>query len=106
MDKIQLNHTFSPLYKMNYSCGNVNIWVKRDDLLDFAFGGNKVRLFEYIATMLQGKKVKRIVTYGSQYSNFLRVAAAVCSQLNIQCDLIILDELSNNLSKGGVVMED
>ncbi len=91
-EKYKLVNSITPLYKMNYRCGKTNIWIKRDDLLDFAFGGNKVRLFEYIIPLILKNKAERVVTYGSRHSNFIRVASTVCSLLNIECDLIILDD--------------
>lgn len=99
MEKIRLINTETPLYKMQYTCGDTTIWIKRDDLLEFAFGGNKVRLYEYISAVIQNKSVERVVTYGSEYSNYLRVTAAVCARLGIECDLIVLKE--DNCIEGG-----
>ena len=31
------------------SLGNLDLWIKRDDLTGFGFGGNKVRSLEYLA---------------------------------------------------------
>jgi len=96
---------------MNYRCGNTNIWIKRDDTLDFAFGGNKVRIYEYLAGVILNSGSSKVVTYGSVFSNYLRVTAAVCANLNVSCDLIVLDEhdnvteqkmdISNQKSRGG-----
>jgi len=80
---------------MNYRCGNTNIWIKRDDTLDFAFGGNKVRIYEYLAGVILNSGSSKVVTYGSVFSNYLRVTAAVCANLNVSCDLIVLDEHDN-----------
>ena len=49
MGKIKLINCITNCQKLNYSIGNATIYMKRDDLIDFGFGGNKVRLFEYIA---------------------------------------------------------
>lgn len=100
--KIKLINTVSPIHKMNYSCGETAIWMKRDDLIEFAFGGNKVRLFEYIAYKIKKSNVDRIVTYGSSYSNYLRVAATVSAMLNVECDLIILDHSGPSREGGNV----
>ena len=32
------------IYLMNYDDGNNKFYIKRDDLIPFSFGGNKVRL--------------------------------------------------------------
>lgn len=93
MNKISLFNNITNIYKLNYSSAcNVDIYIKRDDLLDFAFGGNKVRLYEYIAHVAKIKNVSKIVTYGAPYSNHIRVTAATCNKLGISCDLIILSE--------------
>lgn len=47
-EKILLHHNITSLQKLNYKGAAESIWMKRDDTLDFAFGGNKVRLYEYI----------------------------------------------------------
>ncbi len=92
MKKVKLFHNDSALHRLNYRINDTTIFMKRDDVLDFAMGGNKVRLYEYIAGKIEEANVERVVTFGSKYSNFLRVTAAVCSKLNIPCDLIVLDD--------------
>lgn len=99
--KIELFHNESSLYKMNLKIGNTNVYMKRDDILDFAFGGNKVRLYEYIAFMIKEKKSKKVITFGSVYSNHIRVTAAVASILGIECDLIILKETNEDTTCEG-----
>ena len=101
MNKYKLVNNSTPLHKLNFEFNHSKIWMKRDDLIDFAFGGNKVRLYEYIANLILEKSVNKVVTYGSKFSNYLRVTAAVCSYLNIECDLIILDESNNYFDGGG-----
>ena len=64
------------------------IYIKRDDLLPFSFGGNKVRIaLEFIADMKnQGKDC--IVGYGNSRSNLSRALANLCYQLEIPCHII------------------
>lgn len=100
MNKIKLFNNITSLSKLNYKIGDCNIWMKRDDNIDFAFGGNKVRLYEYIAQYIIDNHVDRVLTYGSPLSNYLRVTACVCSKLGIKCDLIILDD-ENSYNTGG-----
>lgn len=67
---------------------NNNIYVKRDDLLPFSFGGNKVRIaLEFIDDMKkQGKDC--IVGYGNARSNLSRALANLCFQFKIPCHII------------------
>ena len=65
-----------------------SIYVKRDDLLPFSFGGNKVRIAsEFINDMKkQGKDC--IVGYGNARSNLSRALANLCYQFKIPCHII------------------
>lgn len=92
MDKISLFSNKPNTQLLNYKIGDTSVYMKRDDLLDFAFGGNKVRLFEYIAADVAKKGAKKIITFGSIHSNHIRVAAAIACRMGIACDLIILYE--------------
>ena len=67
---------------------NNSIYVKRDDLLPFSFGGNKVRIaLEFINDMKkQGKNC--IVGYGNARSNLSRALANLCYQFKIPCHII------------------
>jgi D-cysteine desulfhydrase len=74
--------------------------VKRDDLIDFAFGGNKVRMAEYIGAVAQERQCTKIITFGSVHSNHVRVMGCLCNYLGIDCDLIILRD-SEEATIGG-----
>lgn len=90
IEKISLFDGNSDLVKLNYKIKDINIYMKRDDLIPYAFGGNKVRLFEYIAKCIIDSGCRVVLTYGSVYSNFLRVVAVVCEKLGLECHLICL----------------
>ena len=65
-----------------------NIYVKRDDLIPFSFGGNKVRIaLEFINDMKrQGKDC--IVGYGNARSNLSRALSNLCYRFQIPCYII------------------
>lgn len=65
-----------------------SIYIKRDDLFPFSFGGNKVRIaLEFINDMKkQGKDC--IVGYGNARSNLSRALANLCYQFKIPCHII------------------
>lgn len=59
------------------------IYVKRDDLLPLALGGNKVRIaYEFIADMEQ-RGCDALVMYGDAQSNLCRVLANLCHMQRI-----------------------
>lgn len=69
-------------------CENNELYVKRDDLLPFSFGGNKIRIaLEFINDMYyQGKNC--IIGYGNARSNMSRALANICYKYNIPCYII------------------
>lgn len=66
-----------------------DVYIKRDDLTDLAFGGNKVRKLEYFLADAIEKDADCIVTYGSVQSNHCRITAAAASQYGLKTVLIL-----------------
>lgn len=67
---------------------NNNIYMKRDDLISFSFGGNKARKAKYFLKEILGNEYKTVVTYGSKFSNHCRVVANICKQNSLKCIII------------------
>lgn len=65
------------------------LFVKRDDALPFAFGGNKVRKMRFIAARAQGCGADTLITTGGVQSNHARVTAAAAAKLGMKCILIV-----------------
>lgn len=89
-EKINLFNFQTPLQQMNLRINNKNLFMKRDDLINFYFGGNKVRKYEYILREILEKKIEKIITFGSIHSNHVGITAAVAAHFNLECDIIIL----------------
>lgn len=88
--KIHLIHQETCIQKLRKAYYGTNVYVKRDDLIDFGFGGNKVRMAEYIGAVARDRNCTKIITFGSVHSNHVRVMGCLCNYLDIDCDLIIL----------------
>lgn len=86
-----MEYKFTPIQKIS-SINNNNLYIKREDLIDIAFGGNKARKIGYFAKDITEKKCDYIVTYGSSQSNHCRVTAAIAAKLGIKCLLILADD--------------
>lgn len=72
--------------------GRNNIYIKRDDLLPFSFGGNKARkAFDFLEDLTK-KKANFIVTYGSSSSNHCRIIANVAKSIGLPCLIITPEE--------------
>lgn len=92
--KIDLTIKPTPIQKLKsfsdeYGC---NIYVKRDDLLGIAFGGNKARKLEYILADAKKKEAKLIVTSGSLQTNHGLLTALGSARLGMRCLLFLLIE--------------
>lgn len=82
----KLNSYITPITHL--PCKNNGLYVKRDDLLPFSFGGNKVRIaLEFINDMYD-KGMDSIIGYGNARSNLSRALANLCCQFSIPCHII------------------
>ncbi len=71
--------------KLEKNANNIELWVKRDDLISFGFGGNKVRTLEFIAADALNRRAKTLITGAGVQSNHVRATAAVAAYLNLEC---------------------
>ncbi len=65
------------------------LWIKRDDLTDIAFGGNKERKAEFVIADAIQKDADVIITTGAVQSNHARVTAAVAKKLGLKAVLVL-----------------
>lgn len=89
--RVRFAQTPTPLELMpNLSnlLGGPDIYVKRDDLTGFAFGGNKVRQLEYYFGDIVEKGADTVITTGATQSNHARVTAAMASKLGLKCEVM------------------
>lgn len=76
----------SPIQTIFYK--NEKIYVKRDDLLDESFSGNKARKFYYFLQM-DFSKIKKIVSFGSAQANSLYSLSVLAKIKNVKLDFYI-----------------
>lgn len=76
----------TPIVKINDE--ENNIYIKRDDLLPFSFGGNKVRISEEFFLDMLSKKKNCIIGYGNARSNLSRAIANMAYAKGIPCHII------------------
>ncbi len=72
--------------------GNAKIYIKRDDLIGFSFGGNKVRIAAEIFEEIKKGGYNAVVSYGSYASNLNRVIAHMASYYGIKCYIVCKQE--------------
>jgi D-cysteine desulfhydrase family pyridoxal phosphate-dependent enzyme len=69
--------------------GGPRIYVKRDDAIGFAFGGNKVRKMALVAADALAHDADTLITTGGVQSNHARVTAAAAAKLGLRCVLVV-----------------
>ena len=78
----------TPTHRLEWPDCRNNIYIKREDLLPFSFGGNKVRIaLEFFRDMKQKSK-DCIIGYGSSRSNLVRAVANMASVYGTRCIII------------------
>lgn len=73
-----------------------HIWIKREDLLPFSFGGNKARKAQLFFREIEKGEYNCVVTYGSGSSNHSRVVANECCRRKMSCNIICPEEASDS----------
>lgn len=68
------------------------LYIKRDDLLPFSMGGNKVRIAEAFFGDMRQKGCDVMVIYGSRHSNLCRVLSNLCCSRGVDCVMICSHE--------------
>jgi D-cysteine desulfhydrase len=66
--------------------------IKRDDLLGFAMGGNKVRKMQAVAAEARAQRADVLITCGGVQSNHARVTAATGAVLGMRVVLVVNGE--------------
>lgn len=98
MNKLELfEHPLTPTPIIKLSghydgeLGN-EIYVKREDMIPFSFGGNKARKAAYFYREMQDEQPDIIMTYGSNSSNHCRIIANLAAALGLPCHIISAGE--------------
>jgi D-cysteine desulfhydrase len=69
--------------------GGPKLFIKRDDTLGFAFGGNKVRKLALLGARAQVEGVDTLITAGGIQSNHARVTAATAVTLGMRAVIVV-----------------
>lgn len=82
----------TPIEPLNMDCGANRFWIKRDDMLPFSFGGNKVRKAAEFYKEIKDRQTDVVMTYGSNSSNHCRIIANMAAAMGLQCHIISPEE--------------
>jgi D-cysteine desulfhydrase len=82
--------SLQPLRRLSAELGRP-LFVKRDDLLGPALGGNKTRKLEYLMAEARQQGAKKVVTFGGLQSNHARLTAAAARLLGLEAHLLYFE---------------
>ena len=96
----------TPLHPASSSLLGNTLWYKRDDLIPFAFGGNKVRIAAAFFKDMFEKGGTCMIGYGNIRSNLSRALSWMANRYGVKCyiispvetDLLSTSESQTNLS--------
>src|SRR2546422_8140546 len=69
--------------------GGADVWIKREDLLPLAFGGNKLRNLEFLVGAALADGADTLITSGRRWSNHCRLTAAAGARAGLEVDLVL-----------------
>jgi D-cysteine desulfhydrase len=73
--------------------GGPDVWIKRDDLLGLAPGGNKTRKLEFLVADALAQGCDTLVTCGAPQSNHCRITLSAAVKEGLQCRFVIEERI-------------
>jgi D-cysteine desulfhydrase len=78
-----------PMPALSAALGGPELWVKRDDLLGLAAGGNKTRKLEFLVADALAQGADTLITVGAVQSNHCRLTLAAAVKEGLKCQLVL-----------------
>ena len=91
------------LSRLSTELGGPTIYMKRDDLLGLAGGGNKTRKLEFLVAEALDQGADTLITCGAVQSNHCRLTLAAAVKEGLKCRLVLEERVpgSYNPESGG-----
>jgi D-cysteine desulfhydrase family pyridoxal phosphate-dependent enzyme len=98
--RVVLGETPTPLRRLERLSSELGrpLFVKRDDLVGPALGGNKTRKLEYLLAEAQRLGATKVVTFGGLQSNHARLTAAAASMVGLEPHLFYFEARPKTLT--------
>lgn len=90
-----------PLTRLSDFLNGPDIFIKRDDMLGLASGGNKTRKLEFLMADALAQRADTIITCGAVQSNHCRLTLAAATQEGLQCHLVIEERVPDSYKPEG-----
>jgi len=83
-----------PLANLTRALGGPALWIKRDDTLGLAAGGNKTRKLEFLVADALEVGADTLVTCGAPQSNHCRLTLAAAAREGLKCRLVLEERVA------------
>jgi D-cysteine desulfhydrase len=84
------------LDRLSALLGGPDLYIKRDDLLGLAGGGNKTRKLEFLVADALAQGADTLVTCGAVQSNHCRLTLAAAVKDGLKCRLVLEERVANS----------
>lgn len=84
------------LTRLSEFLGGPEIYIKRDDLLGLAGGGNKTRKLEFAVADALSQKADTLITCGAVQSNHCRLTLAAAVKEGLKCRLVLEERVPDS----------
>jgi D-cysteine desulfhydrase len=84
------------LDRLSAMLGGPDLFIKRDDLLGLAGGGNKTRKLEFLVADALAKGADTLITCGAVQSNHCRLTLAAAVKEGLKCRLVLEERVANS----------
>jgi len=84
------------LERLSGLLGGPDLYIKRDDLLGLAGGGNKTRKLEFLVADALAQGADTLVTCGAVQSNHCRLTLAAAVKEGLKCRLVLEERVANS----------
>ena len=103
--RVSLGLLPTPLYRLKAASRRFgkNIYIKRDDLIGVALGGNKVRKLEFLLGDAAAKGAEVVFTAGGPQSNHAMLTATCAARLGMQSVLVL--KKRGEISGGNLILD-
>lgn len=89
-----------PMTRLSEHLGGPELWIKRDDLLGLAAGGNKTRKLEFLVGAALAEGADTLVTTGAVQSNHCRLTLASAVHEGLACRLVLEERVPGSYDEG------
>lgn len=85
---VGLTFPITPIIRSGIDLFCNEFYIKRDDLLPYSFGGNKVRIANEFFRDMSDSNGTCLIGYGNARSNLVRALAWICKRHEIKCYIV------------------